>query len=149
MGNKQEPAKSLRFHHGARHCVNVQSDVRKVLAFALYFSVETCKMASKTNGQSVSVCFITNWNFEMLAALYHPQFCFSRCFWVVSRELGWRNYVRSSTLGAPPASIRSTRVSRMLWWGRGYLSILQCSSSHHTGAKDHQIQMTYYNQYKP
>ena len=36
MGNKQEPAKSLRFYRGAHHCVNVQSEVRKVLAFALY-----------------------------------------------------------------------------------------------------------------
>ena len=69
MGNKQEPAKSLRFHHGARHCVNVQSQVRKVLAFTLYLVLNhVLKMASKTKGQFVSVNFITNWNFEMLAA---------------------------------------------------------------------------------
>ena len=67
MGNKQEPVKSLWFYHGTRHYVNVQSEVRKVLAFI--FSVESCKMASKTKGQFVSVGFITNWNFEMLAAM--------------------------------------------------------------------------------
>ena len=67
--NKQEPAKSLRFHHGARHFGNVQSEVRKVLAFALYLVLNRVKMASKTKGQFVSVGFITNWNFEMLAAM--------------------------------------------------------------------------------
>ena len=36
MGKKQEPANSQRFHHGARHCVNVQSEVRKFLAVAMY-----------------------------------------------------------------------------------------------------------------
>ena len=36
----------------------------------LVFSVESCKMASKTKGQIVSVGFITNWNFEMLAAMH-------------------------------------------------------------------------------
>ena len=32
--------------------------------------VESCKMTSKTKGQFVSVGFITNWNFEMLAAMH-------------------------------------------------------------------------------
>ena len=49
MGNKQEPAKSF--------------------SVRLVFSVESCKMASKTKGQFVSVGFITNWNFEMFAAM--------------------------------------------------------------------------------
>ena len=67
MGNKQEPVKSLWFHHGARHCVNVQSEVRKVLAFALDLVLN--RVPSKTKGEFVSVGFITNWNFEMLAAM--------------------------------------------------------------------------------
>ena len=47
MGNKQEPAKSLRFHHGARRCVNVQSEVRKVLAFALYLVLNRVRWLQK------------------------------------------------------------------------------------------------------
>ena len=64
MGNKQEPAKSLRFHHGARHCVNVQSEVRKVLAFALYLVLNRVRWRQKPKDS-----FITNWIFEMLAAM--------------------------------------------------------------------------------
>ena len=47
--NKQEPAKTLQFHHGACHCVNVQGE--KSFSIRLVFSVESCKMASKTKGQ--------------------------------------------------------------------------------------------------
>ena len=45
--DKREPAKRLRFHHGARHCVNVQSEVRKVLAFALYFVLNRVRWLQK------------------------------------------------------------------------------------------------------
>ena len=70
MGNKQEPAKSLQFHHSARHCViNVQSELRKVLAFTLYLVLNRVRWLKKTKGQFVSVGFITNWNFEMFAAM--------------------------------------------------------------------------------
>ena len=69
MGNKQEPAKSLQFYHGAHHCVNVRSEVRKVLAFTLYLVLNRVRWLSKTKGQFVSVGFITNWNFEMFAAM--------------------------------------------------------------------------------
>ena len=55
MGNKQEPAKSLQFHHGARHCVNVQSELsEKSFSIRLVFTAEY-KMASKAKGQIVSV----------------------------------------------------------------------------------------------
>ena len=47
MGNKQEPSKSLRFHHGALHYVNVQSEVRKVLAFALYLVLNHVRWLQK------------------------------------------------------------------------------------------------------
>ena len=74
MGSKQEPAKSLRFYHGAGQCVNVQSEVRKVLAFALYLVLNRVRWFQKPKDSSVG--FITNWNFEMLAAMYivslHP-----------------------------------------------------------------------------
>ena len=71
MGNKQEPAKSLRFHHGARHYKRAIGS-EKSFSIRLVFSVESCKMASKTKGQFVSVGFIkpTNWNFEVLAAMH-------------------------------------------------------------------------------
>ena len=39
------------------------------MAFALYLVLNRVKMASKTKGQFVSVGFITNYNFEMLAAM--------------------------------------------------------------------------------
>ena len=68
MGNKQEPAKSLRFHHGTRRCKRAIGS-EKSFSVCLVFSVESCNMASKTKGQFVSVGFITNWNFEMLAAM--------------------------------------------------------------------------------
>ena len=69
MGNKQEPAKSLQFHHGARHCVNVQSEVRKVLAFALYLVLNRVRWLQKPKdslSRSVSL-LIGN---EMLAAMH-------------------------------------------------------------------------------
>ena len=69
MCNKQEPAKSLRFHHGARHCVNVQSEVRKVLAFALYLVLNRVRLQK----QFVSVGFIPNLNFEILAAMLYSK----------------------------------------------------------------------------
>ena len=68
MGNKQEPAKSLRFHHGARDCVSIRSE--KSFSNCLVFHVESCKMASKTKGLFVSVGFITIFYFEMLAAMH-------------------------------------------------------------------------------
>ena len=49
--------------------VNMVLEVRNVSAFALHLSVESCKMALKIKRQFVSVGFITNWNFEMLAAV--------------------------------------------------------------------------------
>ena len=42
----------------------------KSFSIHLVFSVKSCKMASKTKGQFVSVGFITNWNFKMLAAMH-------------------------------------------------------------------------------
>ena len=62
MGNKQEPAKSLRFCHGARHCKRAVGS-KDSFSIRLIFSVESCKMASKTKGQFVLVDFITYWNF--------------------------------------------------------------------------------------
>ena len=80
MDNKREPAESPRwFSHGTRRCVNVQSEVRiGSFSIRLVFSVESCKMASKPKGQFVSVGFITNWNFEMLAAM--SMIFFTKCF---------------------------------------------------------------------
>ena len=70
MGNKQEPAKSLWFYHGARHRVNVQSEVRKVLAFALYLVLNRVRCLQKPECLGR---FITNWNFEMLAAMHWDE----------------------------------------------------------------------------
>ena len=70
MGNKQEPVKSLRFHHGARHGVNVQSEVRKVLAFTLYLLLNCVRWLQKPKDSLSRVGFITNWNLEMLPAMY-------------------------------------------------------------------------------
>ena len=69
MCNKQQPAKSLRFHQGTRHCVNVQSEVRKVLAFALYLVLNRVRWLQKPKDSLSQSVFITNWNFEMLAAM--------------------------------------------------------------------------------
>ena len=44
MANKQEPAKSLWFHHGARHCCKRAIGSEKSFSIRLVFSVESCKM---------------------------------------------------------------------------------------------------------
>ena len=62
MGNKHEPAKSLPLCKRA-----IGSE--KSFSIRLVFGVESCKMASETKGQFVSVGFITNWNFDVLAAV--------------------------------------------------------------------------------
>ena len=69
MGNKREPVKSLRFHQWRLPLCKRAIGSEKSFSIRPVFSVESCKMASKTKGQFVSVAFITNWNFEMLAAM--------------------------------------------------------------------------------
>ena len=94
MGNKQEPAKSLRFHHGTHHCVNVQSEVRKVLAFALYLLWNRVRWLQKPNDSlSRSVSLLIG----ILAALHflvhiasvllrHPWFHYQKFIIIIFKD---------------------------------------------------------------
>ena len=66
MGNKQEPAKEPTVSSWRPSLCKRAIGSEKSFSIRLVFSVESCKMASKTKGQFVSVGFITNWNFETI-----------------------------------------------------------------------------------
>ena len=63
MGIKQEPSEEPMVSSWRPPLCKRAIGSEKSFSIRLVFSVESCKMASKTKGQFVPVGFITNWNF--------------------------------------------------------------------------------------